>query len=116
MRFARVKSHHDARSLRIDRHVAHAFHFQKWLAQLAHAFLTILAFRCDLDGFEDGVIGALRIEGISWVGIVWSRWVHHLFNAARLPAGRLARNRFKHAPYVLSENFLTGRIWMNSIR
>jgi hypothetical protein len=76
MRFARVKSHHDARSLRVDRHVAHAFHFQKRLAQLSHAFFAILAFGRDLDCFENGVIGAFGIKRVARFGIVWSGWVH----------------------------------------
>src|ERR1700730_18471442 len=116
VRLAGIEPHYYAGFLRIDFHRAHALDFQQRLAQSTHAFLAIVAFSRDLDGFDDGVISALRIKWIARFGFVRSGWVHQLWNVRRGLSGRkFARNRFEDAPDIFGENFLAGRIWMNVI-
>ncbi len=76
MRFARIKCDDDALMPEVNFHVLHPFDFHEWRPQLSHAFVTIFAFGCDLDRFQDRVISPLGIKGIARVGIVWSCRVH----------------------------------------
>ena len=79
MCFACIKRDDDALVPEINFHVLHAFDFHEWRAQLSHAFVAIFAFGCDLDRFQDRVIGPFRIKRIARVGIVWSCRIHSLF-------------------------------------
>jgi hypothetical protein len=76
MRFARVKRDDDALMLEIGLYVFHSSNFPQHGSEFAHAFIAIFAFGRDLDGFQDGVIGAFREKGICRVRIVWSCRVH----------------------------------------
>ena len=76
MRFPWIKCHNDALVLEIDFYVFHPGNFLQHRAQLAHAFITVFAFSCDLDCLQDRLVGAFREKGIGWIGIGWSRRVH----------------------------------------
>jgi hypothetical protein len=76
MRFARVKRDDDALMLEIGLYVFHSSNFLQHGPKLAHAFIAIFAFGRDLNGFQDGVIGAFREKRIGWIRIVWSCRVH----------------------------------------
>lgn len=113
--FARVKCNDDALVAKIDFHIAYAVDFHERWAQPPHAFVAILAFGCDLDFFDNGVIGPLWIERVARFGFVWSRGIHYLLNVTHRRAGRLARDGFEYAPDILGENRLAGGIWVNPI-
>ena len=76
MRFARIKCDDDALMPEVNFHVLHPFDFHEWRPQLSHAFVTIFAFGCNLDRFQDRVISPLGIKRIARVRIVWSCRVH----------------------------------------
>jgi len=78
MRFARVKRDDDALMLEIGLYVFHSSNFLQHGSEFAHAFITIFAFRRDLDGFQNRVICSFGIERIGRVGIVWSCRVHRV--------------------------------------
>ena len=78
MRFARVKRDDDALMLEIGLYVFHSSNFLQHGSEFAHAFIAIFAFGRDLDGFQDGVIGAFREKRIGWIRIVWSCRVHRV--------------------------------------
>src|SRR4051794_5027076 len=40
---------------------------------------------CDLNSFENRMIGAFQVEGISWIDIIWSCRVHALSHDAPAP-------------------------------
>jgi hypothetical protein len=87
MRFARVKRDDHALVLEIGLYVFHSSNFLQHRAEFAHAFIAILAFSCDLDGFHDGVIGAFAEKRIGWIGIVWSCRVHRFLVFLYLTCG-----------------------------
>ena len=70
MRFSRIKCNDHALALEIDFYILHAVDFHQDGAQLAHAFVAIFAFGCDLDCFQNGVLRAFREKRIGWIGIV----------------------------------------------
>jgi len=76
MRLSRVKRDDDAFMFQIGFYFFYAGNFLKHGSEFAHAFIAIFAFGGDLDGFQDGVIGAFGVERIGWIGIVWSCRVH----------------------------------------
>ena len=76
MRFPWIKCHNDALMLEIDFYVFHPGNFLQHRAQLAHAFITVFAFSCNLDRFQDRAVGGLWKKRVGWIGIVWSRRVH----------------------------------------
>ena len=76
MRLARVKGDDDTLMLQIDFYIFHACNFLQHRSQLAHTIIAIFAFSGDFDRFQDGVIGPLGSEWVSWVRIVWSCGVH----------------------------------------
>jgi hypothetical protein len=76
MRFARVKCDDYALVREIDHYILHAVDFHQGRAQLTHAFIAIFAFSCDLDRFQDRVVGPFPIKWIGRVWIVWSCWIH----------------------------------------
>jgi hypothetical protein len=115
VRFARVKCDDDALTRKIDGDIAYAANFHQHRAQFSYALIAILAFGCDLDFFDNGVIGPLWIERVARFGFVWSRGIHHLLNVTRRRVGRLPRDGSEHAPNILGENFLAGGIWVNPI-
>jgi hypothetical protein len=115
VRFARVERDDDAFTREIDGDIAHAVNFHQHRAQFSYARIAIFAFSCDLDCFENGVIGPFGIERVARFGFVWSRGIHHLLNVARRRVGRLPRDGFEHTPDILGENFLAGGIWVNPI-
>ena len=79
MCFACIKRDDDALMPEINFHVLHAFDFHEWRAQLSHAFVAIFAFGCDLDRFQNRVIGTFGIKRIARVWIVWPCGVHLFF-------------------------------------
>jgi len=79
VRLARVKCDDDPLMTEINFHTLYAFEFPERPAQLSHAFIAILALGCDLDRFQDRVIGSFRIKRIARVGIVGSGRVHRFF-------------------------------------
>jgi len=115
VRFARVERDDDAFTREIDGDIAHAVNFHQHWAQFSYARIAIFAFSCDLDCFENGVIGPLGIERVARFGFVCSSGIHHLFNVTRRRVGRVPRDGFEHAPDILGENFLAGGIWVNPI-
>jgi len=143
MRFARVKRDDDALMLEIGLYVFHSSNFLQHGSELAHAFIAIFAFGRDLDGFQDGVIGAFREKRICRVRIVWSCRVHRVLiflnltrhrraalrNAALMLTARtsahterrlrvrrhFARDGLEHVPDRFGKNLLAGCVWMNSI-
>jgi hypothetical protein len=62
--------------LDIGLYVFHASNPLQHGSEFAHAFIAIFAFGRDLNGFQDGVIGAFGIERVGWIRIVWSGRVH----------------------------------------
>jgi hypothetical protein len=94
MRFPGIKCNDHALALEVDFYILYAVDFHQDGAQLAHAFLAIFAFSCDLDCFQNSVVGAFREKRIGWIGIVWSRRVHSLSlsNARQWRCGRLSRH------------------------
>jgi hypothetical protein len=76
MRPTRVKRDDDTVMLQIDFYICHAGNSFQHRSQLAHTIIAIFAFSGDLDRLKDGVIGPLRIEGVGWIGFVWSCGVH----------------------------------------
>jgi hypothetical protein len=115
VRLARVKFHNHPFVFKIHGHVLHAVYFHQHGPQFSHALVAIFAFGCDLNGFDNRVIGPLRIMWVARFGIVWSGWVHHLLNARGRLRGRLARDRFEHTPGMVGENFLAGRVGMDAV-
>ena len=79
MRFARIECYDDTLMFEVDFYVTNSINFHERPAQLSHAFVAIFAFGCDLDRFQDRVIGPLGIKRVTRVGIVWSCRVHSLF-------------------------------------
>jgi hypothetical protein len=79
VRLARVKCDDDPLMTEINFHTLYAFDFPERPAQLSHAFVAIFALGCDLDRFQDRVIGSFRTKRIAWVGIVGSGRVHRFF-------------------------------------
>jgi len=69
----------DALVREIDHHILHATDFHQGGTQLAHAFIAIFPFGCDLDRFQDRMIGPSRIKRIARFRIIWSCRVHCLF-------------------------------------
>jgi hypothetical protein len=76
MRFACIKCDDYAFMREIDHHILHAVDLHQDGTQLVHAFIAIFAFGCDLDRFQDRVIGPFRIKRIARFRIVWLCWVH----------------------------------------
>jgi len=76
MRFSWIKCHNDALVLEIDSYVFHPGNFLQHRAELAHTLIAIFALGCDLDRFQDRVVGGLLKKRVGWIGIVWSRRVH----------------------------------------
>src|SRR5436190_21999239 len=76
MRFPRVKGDDNALVLEIGLYVFHSSNFLQYRSEFAHTFIAVFACGRDLDGFQDGVIGAFREKRICRVGIVWSCRVH----------------------------------------
>jgi len=113
---ARVKHDDDAFSRKIDSDIAHAIHFHQYLAQFSYALIAIFAFSCDLDCFENGVVGAFGIKRVARFGFVWSCGIHHLSYLACWCARNFARDRFERAPDVFGENVLASCIRMNPVR
>ena len=62
--------------LEIDFYVFYPGNFLQHRAELAHAVITVFALSCNLDRFQDRVVGGLWKERVGWIGIVWSRRVH----------------------------------------
>ena len=69
--------------------------------------IAIFAFGCDLDLFDNRVVGAF--------GTMWITRFHQLSNGARRPIGRLPRDWFQHTPDIFGENSLPGRVGMKAI-
>ena len=76
MRFSRVERDDHALVLEIDSHVFHPGNVLERRSQLAHTLIAIFALGSDLDRFQDRMIGPFGVEGIGWIRIVWSSWVH----------------------------------------
>jgi len=76
MRFPWIKCHNDALMLEIDFYVFYPGNFLQRRAELAHALITVFALRCNLDRFQDRVVGGLWKKRIGWIGIIWSRRIH----------------------------------------
>jgi len=76
MRLARVECDDNALVLQIDFYIFHASNSFKYGPKFTHTFIAIFAFSGDLDRFQDGVIGPLGSEWVSWVRVVWSCGVH----------------------------------------
>jgi hypothetical protein len=76
MRLARIERDDHALALKIDIHVLHAVNLHQWSAQFAYAFVAVLAFGCDLDRFQNRMIGVFGIVRIARIRVVWSGWVH----------------------------------------
>ena len=102
VRFAGVECHDDALMFEVDFYVTDSINFHERSAELSYAFVAIFAFGCDLDRFQDRVIGSLGIKRVARVGIVWSCRVHSLSlsNVRGWLCGRLSRNRLQHTPDV----------------
>src|SRR3954469_25098748 len=66
----------------------------------------MIARRGDLDGFENWMIGAFEVEGISWINIIWSRGVHALSHDApgRAPMQLPARSA-RDSPIQFAREF-----------
>ena len=79
MCFPRIKCHNDALTLEIDFYVFYPGNLLQDRAELAHAFITVFAFSCNLDRFPHRVVGGLWKKRVGWIGIVWSRRVHRFF-------------------------------------
>ena len=75
MRFPWIKCHNDALMLEIDFYVFYPGNFLQHRAELAHAFITVFALSCNLDRFQDRVVGGLWEKRVGWIGIFWSRRV-----------------------------------------
>ena len=106
MRFAGIECDDDALVPEIDFHTLHTFDFHEWSTQLSHAFVAIFAFGCDLDRFQDRMIGPLGIEGIARIWVVGSCRVHRFFilrarMAQRPSRAQLAQARTRHFPQAL---------------
>jgi hypothetical protein len=97
MRFARVKRDDDALMLEISLYIFHSSNFLQHGSEFAYAFIAIFAFGRDLDGFQDGVIGAFREERIGWIRIVWSCRVHRFFNFSLTNVRHPRNGRLVHA-------------------
>jgi len=91
--FARIKCDDDPLVPEIDFYVVHSLNFHEGRAELLDSTMVILALGGDLDRLQNRMIGALGIEGVGWIGIVWSCRVHrfHLFNVRQRRSGRLSR-------------------------
>ena len=79
VRLARVKCDDDPLMTEINFHTLYTFDFPERPAQLSHAFVAIFAPGCDVDRFQDRVIGSFGIKRIARVGIVGSGRVHRFF-------------------------------------
>ena len=79
MRLARIECDDDALVREIDHHILHAIDLHQGGTKLANALIAILPFGCDLDRFQDRVIGPFRIKRIARFRIVWPCRVHRLF-------------------------------------
>jgi len=79
MCFAGIKRDDDALMFEVDFYVADSINFHERSAEFSHAFVAIFALGCDLDRFQNRVIGALGIKRIARVWIVWSCGVHLFF-------------------------------------
>jgi len=76
MRFACIERDNHALVSEIDFYIVHALNLHERRAQLSDSLMVTFAFGGDFDGFQDGVIGALREKGIGWIRIAWSCRVH----------------------------------------
>jgi len=114
--FARVEFHDYSLVGKIDNDIEDARHFHQHWPQSAHAGIAIFTFGCDLDRFDNGVIGPFRVKWIAWFGFVWASRVHHLLNARRCLSGRnFAGDWLEYVPNGLGQDSLAGCVWMNSI-
>ena len=79
MRLARIECDDDALMPEIDHHILHPTDLHQGRTQFANAFIAIFAFGCDLNRFQDRVIGPFRIKRIARFRIVWSCRIQCLF-------------------------------------
>jgi hypothetical protein len=114
--FTRVESHDYSLVGKIDNDIENTGHFHQHWPQSAHAGIAIFILGCDLDRFDNSVIGPFRIKRIAWFGFVWASRVHHLLNARRCLSGRnFAGNWLEDAPNVLGHDSLAGGVRMHVV-
>jgi hypothetical protein len=91
VRLAGIERDDHAFVLEIDFYILHAFDFHKRSAQPSRSLMVILPFGGDLNGFQDGVIGAFREKRIGWIWVSWSCRIHRfsLSNVRRQRSGCL---------------------------
>jgi hypothetical protein len=82
MRFSSVERDDHPLSFRINPHILHAVDSRQRLAQFAHAFIAIFAFRRDLDGFDNWLVAMSRKKRAGRIGIIRASWIHYFKNAA----------------------------------
>ena len=116
VRLTGVEFHNHALVWKVDNDVLDAIYLHQHRTKSPDAFITILAFSRDLDRFQNGMVGALRIKRIARLGFAGSRWVHELLNVPRALGGRnFARNRLQDLPDVPRQDLLASPVRMNSV-
>jgi hypothetical protein len=140
MRFSSIEGHDHSLLLWMNFYLANAAYLHERPTQLSHAFIAILAFRSNLDRFQNRPVTLLGEKGAAWIGIAWSGWIHTIYltrpgkaavvNVAGTSVSRwspprgashlglssnFSRDRFKSAPDVFRQNSLTGDVRMKPI-
>ena len=75
--FSGIKGYDYALTLRIYPDVAHSRDAHERFAQLADAFIAILAFRRDRDSLQHRFVWAVRIMRVGWIEMLRIDWFDH---------------------------------------
>ena len=75
--FSGIKGYDNSLTLCICPDVAHSRDAHERFAQLAHAFIAILAFRRDRDSFQHRFIWAARVVRVRWIEMLRIKWFDH---------------------------------------